>query len=126
MLPSEEGEESQQDSIASMLVRDASSNKLIELQLTSNRDTELIVRPSFCAAACIISSAVAAQDLQSCSSSSVGLGCAAAPEVALEQNTIGLIVFHACYVESVKAKHNVSQLLYDFLGQLHVLLSIIL
>ena len=67
---------------------------------------------------------MAVQDLQSGSSASVGLRCAATSEIALEQNTIGLIVLHACYIESVKAKHNVPQLLYDFLGQLHVLLSI--
>lgn len=67
-------------------------------------------------------SAVAEQNLQPCSSSGVGLSCAAPPEVALKQNPISLVVFHACYIEGVKAKHHVPQLLYDFARKLHVLL----
>ena len=68
-------------------------------------------------------SAVAEQNLQPCSCSGVGLSCSATPEVALEQNPISLVVLHACYIEGVKAKHHIPQLLYDFARKLHVLLS---
>lgn len=71
-------------------------------------------------------SAVAEQHLQPCSSSGIGLSYAAAPEIALEQNPIGLVVLHACNIEGVKAKHHIPQLLYDFARKLHVLHSVFL